>query len=51
MSIMQLSVINKQRRTVAEVDALKRLQAETAVNRNTGRAAAELDTLLPAILD
>ncbi len=45
----------------AEVDALKRLQAETPVNRNTGQAAAELDafppsprlrrTGLPAILD
>jgi hypothetical protein len=34
----------------AEVDALKRLQAETAVN-NTGQAAAELNALLPAILD
>jgi len=33
-----------------EVDALKRLQAETAVN-NTGQAAAELAALLPAILD
>jgi hypothetical protein len=31
------------------MDALKRLQAETAVN-NTGQAAAELDALLPAIL-
>jgi len=44
-----------QRRIVAGLDALqaealKRLQAETAVN-NTGRAAAELDALLPAILD
>ncbi|MGA3285655.1 MAG: hypothetical protein ABSD57_14510 [Verrucomicrobiota bacterium] len=34
----------------AEVDALKRLQSETTVN-NTGQAAAELDALLPAILD
>jgi hypothetical protein len=33
------------------VDALKRLQAETHVNGNTGQAAAELDALLPAILD
>ena len=32
------------------VDALKRLQAETTVN-NTGQAAAELDALLPPILD
>jgi len=31
--------------------ALKRLQAETPVNKNTGLAAAELDALLPAILD
>jgi hypothetical protein len=31
-------------------DALKRLQTETAVN-NTGQAAAELDAMLPAILD
>ncbi len=29
---------------------MKRRQAETAVN-NTGQAAAELDALLPAILD
>jgi hypothetical protein len=35
---------------MAEVDALKRLQAETAVN-NMGQAAAELDAMLPAILD
>jgi uncharacterized small protein (DUF1192 family) len=49
--------IAKQGRTVAEldalqaeVDALKRLQAETPV-KHTGRAAAELDALLPAILD
>jgi len=34
----------------AEVDALKRLQTETTVG-NTGRATAELDALLPAILD
>ncbi|MGA2178062.1 MAG: hypothetical protein ABSH15_00570 [Verrucomicrobiota bacterium] len=34
----------------AKVDALKRLQAETPVNKNTGQAAAELDALLPAIL-
>ena len=47
----------EQRRIVAEldalqpeVDALKRLQAETAVN-NMGQAAAELNALLPAILD
>ncbi len=41
-----------------EVDALKRLQAETTVkktgqapvNKNTGQAVAELDALLPAIL-
>jgi hypothetical protein len=33
-----------------QVDALKRLQAETAVN-NMGQAAAELNALLPAILD
>ena len=33
-----------------QVDALKRLQAETAVN-STGRAAAELAALLPALLD
>ena len=33
-----------------DLDALKRLQAETAVN-NTGQAAAGLDALLPAILD
>jgi hypothetical protein len=32
-----------------EVDALKRLQAETPVNRNTGQATAELDALFPAI--
>jgi hypothetical protein len=32
------------------MDALKRLQAETTV-KNTGQAAAELDALLPAILD
>ncbi len=35
----------------AEVDALKRLQAETPVNKNTGQAAAELDALLPSNLD
>jgi len=45
----------------AEVDALKRLQAETPVNKITGQAAADppsfdfgatgLDALLPAILD
>ena len=35
----------------ADVDALKRLQAETPVNKNTGRAAAELDALFPTILD
>jgi hypothetical protein len=35
----------------SELDALKRLQAETPVNGNTGQAAAELDALLPAILD
>ena len=34
----------------AEVDALKRLRAETTV-KNTGQAAAELDALLPAALD
>jgi hypothetical protein len=34
----------------ADVDALKRLQAETPVNC-TGLAAAELDALLPALLD
>lgn len=33
----------------AEVNALKRLSAGTAVN-NTGQAAAELDALLSAIL-
>ena len=33
-----------------EVNALKRLQAETAVYY-TGQAAAEMDALLPAILD
>ena len=33
----------------AEVDALKRLQSETTV-KNTGQAVAELDALLPAIL-
>jgi hypothetical protein len=32
------------------MDTLKRLQAETTV-KNTGQAAAELDALLPAILD
>jgi hypothetical protein len=37
-----LTPLPEQRRIVAEVDALKRLQAETA---------AELDALLPAILD
>ena len=31
--------------------APKREQAETPVNGNTGQAAAELDALLPAILD
>jgi hypothetical protein len=31
------------------VDILKRLQAETPVNGNTGQAATELDALLPAI--
>jgi hypothetical protein len=34
----------------AEVAALKRLQAETAVYY-TGQAATELDALLPVILD
>jgi len=44
----------------AEVDAVKRLQAETPANKNTGQAAADppssdfgatgLDALLPAIL-
>jgi type I restriction enzyme S subunit len=34
----------------AEVDALKHMQAETPV-KDTGQAAAELDALLPAILD
>ena len=29
---------------------MKRLQAKTAVNKNTGQAAAGLDALLPAIL-
>jgi hypothetical protein len=29
---------------------MKRLQAETPVNGNTGQAAAELDALLPALL-
>lgn len=33
----------------AEVDALKRMQAETPVN-HTGQAAAEVDALLPSIL-
>ena len=48
---------SSQHRIVAELDALqsrlsgmKRLQAETAVNI-TGQAAAELNALLPAILD
>jgi len=34
----------------AEPDALKRLQAESAVN-DTGQATGELDALLPAFLD
>jgi hypothetical protein len=34
----------------AKADTLKRLQAETPVNKNTGHAAAGLDALLPAIL-
>lgn len=49
--------IFEQRRIVAELDALqgevdtlKCLQAETTVNY-TGQAAAELDALLPAVLD
>ena len=37
------------RRITYRMDVLERLQAETALN-TTGRAAAELDALLPAIL-
>jgi len=35
---------------VSELDALKGLQAETAVN-NTGQAATEFAALLPTVLD
>ena len=41
---------HRQRRNAAEVDALMRLQAETAPRLGSGQAA-ELDALLPAILD
>jgi hypothetical protein len=33
------------------METMKRRQTKTPVNRNTGQAAAELDALLPAILD
>jgi hypothetical protein len=40
----------EQQEIVAKLDALKRLQAEKPVNRNTGQVTTELDALLPAIL-
>ena len=48
--VMKNQIAAKLAALQAEVGALKRLQAETAV-KDTGQAAAELDALLPAILD